>query len=137
MRHQECGLIGQESMNSEETPVSPQTVEAIRQRMRVTFTRNETLKYIGHLDMSHTWQRILRRAELPLAYSEGFKPQPKITFAAALPLGCTSEHEVLDFVLSPACDVSEVGVRLKHALPPGMQVTSIEQVPVKLPAPPT
>lgn len=121
-------------MNSEETLVSPQTIEAARQRMRVTFTRNATLKYIGHLDMSHTWQRILRRAELPLAYSEGFNPQPKITFAAALPLGCTSEHEVLDFVLSPACDVSEVAVRLKRALPPGMQVTSIEEVPLKSPA---
>jgi radical SAM-linked protein len=126
--------ICQENMDSEETVVAPQPVEAARQRVRVIFTRNATLKYIGHLDMSHTWQRILRRAELPLAYSEGFNPQPKITFAAALPLGCTSEYEVLDFVLSPICDVSEVAVRLKRALPPGMQVTSLEEVPLKSPA---
>ena len=122
-------------MGSEEPIVAPPlSIETARQRIRVIFTRNATLKYIGHLDMSRTWQRILRRAELPLAYSEGFNPQPKITFAAALPLGCTSEYEVLDFVLSPARAVSEVAVRLKRALPPGMQVTSIEEVPLKSPA---
>ena len=77
---------------------------AAKQRLRITFTRDETLKYIGHLDMARTWQRIARRADLPLAYSEGFNPQPRMTFAAALPVGCTSDHEEMDMVLSPACD---------------------------------
>lgn len=108
--------------------------ETQRSRLRITFTRDETLKYIGHLDMARTWQRILRRADLPLAYSEGFNPQPKITFATALPVGCTSAQEVMDVVLSPACEVSDVRVRLTRTLPPGMELTSIEPVDVRAPA---
>ncbi len=108
--------------------------ETQRSRLRVTFTRDTTLKYIGHLDMARTWQRILRRADLPLAYSEGFNPQPKITFAAALPVGCTSAMEVMDVVLSPACEVNDVHARLARALPPGIEIMSIEPVDVHAPA---
>lgn len=108
--------------------------EQIKQRLRLIYTRDATLKYIGHLDMARTWQRILRRADWPLAYSEGFNPQPKITFAAALPLGCTSDYEVMDIVLDRACDLIEVAENLKHALPPGLLVTSIEEVPLHDPA---
>jgi radical SAM-linked protein len=107
---------------------------ASRQRLRVSFTRDGTLKYIGHLDMAKAWQRILRRAELPLAYSEGFNPQPKITFAAALPVGCTSEHEVMDLVLSPALEIEVARAQLERALPPGITLRSIEAVPLKAPA---
>jgi len=105
-----------------------------KQRLRITFTRDETLKYIGHLDMARTWQRITRRAHLPLAYSEGFNPQPRMSFAAALPVGCTSDHEELDLVLSPSCALDEVKAQLDRALPPGMKVISIEEIPLSAPA---
>ncbi len=105
-----------------------------KQRLRLRFTRDETLKYIGHLDMSRTWQRILRRADLPLAYSEGFNPQPKISFAAALPVGCTSAHEEMDIVLSPACAIDDVQARLKRTLPPGITLVAIEEMPLSAPA---
>ena len=105
-----------------------------KQRLRITFTRDETLKYIGHLDMARTWQRVARRANLPLAYSEGFNPQPRMSFAAALPVGCTSEHEELDMVLSPPCAIDEVKAQLDRALPPGMKVIAIEEMPLKAPA---
>ncbi len=105
-----------------------------KQRLRLRFTRDETLKYIGHLDMSRTWQRILRRADLPLAYSEGFNPQPKISFAAALPVGCTSAHEEMDIVLSPAGDVDAVTARLERTLPPGITLVAIEEMPLNAPA---
>ncbi len=105
-----------------------------KQRLRIRFTRDETLKYIGHLDMAHTWQRIVRRANLPLAYSEGFNPQPRMSFAAALPVGCTSDHEEMDMVLSPACAIDEVKAQLDRALPPGMKVISIEEMPLNAPA---
>jgi radical SAM-linked protein len=105
-----------------------------KQRLRITFTRDETLKYIGHLDMARTWQRIVRRANLPLAYSEGFNPQPKLSFAAALPVGCTSDHEELDMVLSQPCGIDVVKAQLDQALPPGMKVVSISEMPLKAPA---
>ena len=98
------------------------------------FTRDETLKYIGHLDMSRTWQRILRRANLPLAYSEGFNPQPRISFAAALPVGCTSKHEEMEVMLSPARAIDEVKTQLEQALPPGITLVSIEEMPLNAPA---
>ncbi len=105
-----------------------------KQRLRIRFTRDETLKYIGRLDMARTWQRIVRRANLPLAYSEGFNPQPRMSFAAALPVGCTSDHEEMDMVLSPPCGINEVKQQLDRALPPGMKVISIEEMPLKAPA---
>src|SRR5512143_3067134 len=101
-----------------------------KQRLRVRFTRDETLQYVGHLDMARTWQRIVRRANLPLAYSEGFNPQPRLSFAAALPVGCTSDHEELDLLLSPPCVIDEVIIQLDRALPPGMKVISIEEMPL-------
>ena len=105
--------------------------EQIKQRLRVTYTRDETLKYIGHLDTARAWQRILRRAGLPLAYSEGFNQQPKITFAAALPHGCTSDHEVMDMVLERVCDLNDITANLKRALPASMLLASIEEVPLR------
>jgi radical SAM-linked protein len=105
-----------------------------KQRLRLHFTRDETLKYIGHLDMARTWQRITRRANLPLAYSEGFNPQPRLTFAAALPVGCTSDHEELDMVLSPPCVIDEVKAQLDRVMPPGMKVVSIEEMALNAPA---
>ncbi len=107
---------------------------ATKQRLRIRFTRDETLKYIGHLDMARTWQRIVRRANLPLAYSEGFNPQPRMSFAAALPVGCTSEHEEMDLVLSPPCVIAEVQAQLAQALPPGVKIISIEEMPLNAPA---
>ncbi len=105
-----------------------------KQRLRIIFTRDETLKYIGHLDMSRTWQRILRRADLPLAYSEGFNPQPRMSFAAALPVGCTSTHEEMDLILSPAAEIEAVRAKLERALPPGITLVSITEMPLNVPA---
>ena len=105
-----------------------------KQRLRIAFTRDETLQYVGHLDMARTWQRIARRANLPLAYSEGFNPQPKMSFAAALPVGCSSDHEELDIVLSPPCVINDVQAQLDRAVPPGMKVISIEAMPLNAPA---
>lgn len=101
-----------------------------KQRLRVTFTRDATLKYIGHLDMSLTWQRILRRAGLPLAYSEGFNPQPRITFAAALPVGCISDFEMMDVVLETTLNVNAAKAQLDRAVPPGIRIMSIAEVPL-------
>jgi radical SAM-linked protein len=113
---------------------APSANAHIKQRVRIHFTRDETLKYIGHLDMARTWQRIARRANLPLAYSEGFNPQPRLTFAAALPVGCTSDHEELDMVLSPPCAIDDVKAQLDRVMPPGMNVISIAEAALNAPA---
>ena len=92
------------------------------------------MRFVGHLDLAKTWERILRRADLPVAYSQGFHPLPKITFASALPVGCTSDCELMDVVLSEPMDSSDVIARLAPTLPAGIAVTSVAEVPLNAPA---
>ena len=103
-------------------------------RYRITFTRDRGVRFVGHLDLAKTWERILRRADLPVAHSQGFHPLPKITFASALPVGCTSEAELMDVVLAKPLAPSEVVGRLAPTLPAGIFVTSVAEVPLNVPA---
>jgi len=126
-------------MSTEETTVTHQQPAAqpgavVRQRLRITFARGENVRYVGHLDMVRTWERIIRRANLPIAYSEGFNPRPRLAFAAALPVGCTSDQEVLDVILSHPCDLAEVRHRLDRAVPAGIRVVDVSEVPYSTPA---
>lgn len=76
----------------------------------------------------------MRRAELPITYSQGFHPQPKISLASALPLGFSSRGEVLDVRLNEDIPVEEIAIRLKDNLPPDIQVTKVESVDESAPA---
>jgi uncharacterized protein (DUF2344 family) len=68
-------------------------------RLRIVFSKTGALRYTGHLDLQKIWERTARRAGLPLAYSQGFHPQPKIQLAAALPLGFSGRAELVDIWL--------------------------------------
>lgn len=103
-------------------------------RIRITFAKQGALRYIGHLDLHKLWERTARRAELPLAYSQGFHPQPKMNIAAALPLGFSSRCEVLDMRLEHEIPLEGLRQKLQDTLPTGIQITSIESVDEKLPA---
>lgn len=102
-------------------------------RIRIFFSKTSAMRYTGHLDLHRTWERTFRRALLPLAYSQGFNPHPRLNLAAALPLGFTSEGEVLDAWLSEELPVEEVAARLQPALPPGLGVERIEVIEGKVP----
>lgn len=102
-------------------------------RLRITFTKTGAAKYSGHLDLHKTWERILRRASLPLAYSNGFHPQPKLHLAAALPLGMTSECEVADVWLSETVDLEKTFAALREAVAPGIEVRAVIEVPDSAP----
>jgi len=90
--------------------------ETYVQRMRVWFSTDDTVKYVGHLDMHRAWERAIRRARLPLAYTQGFNPQPRMQFAAALPVGFTGQAEVADIYLNDELPPSEFVQRLGEAL---------------------
>lgn len=75
----------------------------------------------------------MRRAKLPLAYSEGFRPHPKINVAAALPLGITSEEELGEFWLKEVLPLKDVEAQLKGAAPPGMQFQTFEEIVGRVP----
>ncbi len=104
------------------------------QRLRLTFAKTAAMKFSGHLDLHKTWERTLRRARLPLAYSEGFHPQPKIQLAAALPLGFTSACEIVDVWMETPQDLAQARTALERAAPPGIKVIEIGEAPERAPA---
>lgn len=103
-------------------------------RIRVTFTKQGALRYTGHLDLHKIWERATRRANLPLAYSQGFHPQPKIQLAAALPLGFSSRCELVDlWVADDALDLTALPARFGEAVPMGIKILGVEKVEEKSP----
>jgi radical SAM-linked protein len=109
-------------------------ISLMRQRLRVTFTKDEPLRYTSNLDVLRLWDRAFRRAGIPVAYSQGFNPTPKITIAAALPLGMTSDCELMDVVLEPPMGPAEFLARLVQQLPPGVRLVSAVEAPLNAPA---
>ena len=103
-------------------------------RARITFTKQGALRYTGHLDLHRLWERAMRRADLPLSYSQGFHPQPKISLAAALPLGFSSLGEVLDVRFNDEIPIEEIASRLKNNLPADIQITNVVMVGEREPA---
>src|SRR5689334_5731673 len=103
-------------------------------RIRITFIKQGALRYTGHLDLHKLWERALRRAELPLAYSQGFHPQPKMNMAAALPLGFSSRCEVMDMKLEQDIPLETLPTRLNSTLPSGLQVIDVQKVDDRAPA---
>lgn len=104
------------------------------QRLRLRFSRGEELKYISHLDLMRLWERALRRAGIPMAYTEGFSPHPRISLAVPLPIGVTSEAELMDVVVRKAVSPYFFIQQTKPQLPPGMGVLEVEQVPLTAPS---
>jgi radical SAM-linked protein len=104
------------------------------QRIRVTFSRGETTKYITHLDLMRFWERALRRAELPVAYSEGFSPHAQIALAAPLPVGTTSDGELMDVFMADRIAPAKAIEQLAPQLPEGIEIVDATEVGMALPA---
>jgi radical SAM-linked protein len=103
-------------------------------RLRITFSKTGALRYIGHLDLNTIWERAARRAELPLAYTHGFHPQPKINFASALPLGFSSRCEMVDVWFNIDVDPSTLSSQLQTMMPAGIGILNIQSVDERAPA---
>lgn len=104
-------------------------------RLRLTFSKTDAMKFTGNLDLHRTLTRTIRRANLPLAYSQGFNPHPKITLASALPLGYTSNAEVADIWLSEPADPQDMLTAVRDSAPPGLtfeKIIEVEQSAPKL-----
>jgi radical SAM-linked protein len=101
-------------------------------RVRITFAKQGALRYTGHLDLHKILERSLRRAGLPLAYSLGYHPQPKLHLAAALPLGFASRAEVMDIWLND--EVEDIRTPLQANVPPGLTILKSERVDERAPS---
>lgn len=102
-------------------------------RIRITFSKTDAMRFTGHLDLYRTWERTLRRAGLPLAYSQGFNPHPRINLAAALPLGFTSQGDILDVGLEQELTAPDIESALRQAAPPGIRIEQVQVIDDHLP----
>lgn len=92
---------------------------------RFKFSKGEEIKFIGHLDMVQAFQRAIKRADLPIAYSNGFNPHQQIDFASPLSLGYVSEGEYGDLKLTQDLEPKEVMEKLNAVLPDGMVIKEL------------
>jgi radical SAM-linked protein len=104
------------------------------QRLRIKFSRGTEIKYISHLDIVRLWQRAFNRAGIQIAYSTGFTPHPKIALAAPLPLGVTSEAELMDIVIVRGVAPQFFISAMNQQLPPGIKVDKVHPIGQDLPA---
>ena len=101
------------------------------QRIHIRFAAEGPLKHVSHLDLMRVWERVCKRAGLPLATSHGFSPRPKIALAAPLAVGATSEAELLDLLLTAHVDLSETMNKLAEELTPGLRILELREGPLK------
>jgi radical SAM-linked protein len=113
---------------------TPAVQQPVLTRIRVIFSKSGSLIYTGALDLQKLWERVLRRADLKIAYTQGFNPGPRINLASALPLGVTGEKELADFWFSEVPDLNTFCEQVNRSAPPGLRALQAEIVPLSVPA---
>jgi radical SAM-linked protein len=98
------------------------------QRLRVRFGRGEEIKFISHLDMMRLWERAIHRARIPLAYSEGFSPHPRLSLAVPLAVGVTSETELMDIFITRLVSPHWFTAAVSKQLPAGIEILGAYQI---------
>ena len=104
------------------------------QRLRIRFCRGQEVGFISHLDIMRLWQRALHRAGVSLAYSEGFSPHPRISLAAPLPVGVTSEAELMDIICAKWVSPHWFTAGVSQQLPPGIEILQVYQIALTMPS---
>ncbi len=92
---------------------------------RIRYSRGDAMRWVGHLDLVRIWDRLLRRAEVPIAFSQGYHPHPKVSFGPPLPTGFVSSDEYLDLELAKPCSATELLHWLHVRSPNGMRIEEI------------
>ncbi len=95
-------------------------------KLRLIFTKTDRARFISHLDLLRCMQRAIKRAKLPILYTEGFNPRPYIMFPLPLSLGLSSCCEIIDFALIESMDFNEVKEKLNNVLPDGIKILKVE-----------
>lgn len=106
------------------TPPDRDTAPTV-QRLRLRYAKRGRLRFSSHRDFQRALERALRRAQIPMAYSAGFSPHPKVSYANSAPTGVASEAEYVEIGVTAACDPAAVRTALDDALPPGLDVIEV------------
>lgn len=104
------------------------------QRLRLRFGRGAPVRFISHLDTLRCWERVFRRASIPLEYTQGFTPHPRMTVAAPLAVGVTSDAEVMDIWLRKWVPPQSVMMLVRRELPAGFTLYEAREVAEGAPA---
>lgn len=94
--------------------------------VRLTYSRNDSVKYVSHLDLVHVFERALRRANLPVAYSNGFNPRMCLIFGNPLPVGLTSDCEMIDIEFTESIVIESTVAALAANLPEPIKILNTE-----------
>ena len=105
-----------------------------KQRFRVWFGKVGDMALVGHLDLLRLFDRVVRRADLPISFTGGFHPNPRISLANALPLGVTSTGEIADFELTESIDLADFRQKLAATLPENIPIYRVEPIDLKAPS---
>src|SRR6476659_1271896 len=103
------------------TPDGPPPPPVV-QRIRIRYAKRGRLRFTSHRDFARAFERALRRADVPMAYSAGFSPHPKISYAGAAPTGVASEAEYLEIGLARESDPEQIRAAIDAALPDGLDI---------------
>ena len=101
----------------------------VRPRVRIRFSKQSTLRLIGHRDLMRSLERLFRRAGLSLGMSEGYRPKPRMNFPLALAVGIEGRREVMELEVNEAPPADELLARLRAQAPPGLRIESLEVLP--------
>jgi radical SAM-linked protein len=95
------------------------------QRVRLQYAKRGRLRFVTHRDFARAFERALRRADVPMAYSAGFSPHPKISYVGAAPTGTASEAEYLEIGLAREVDLDQLRTAIDQALPDGLDIVAV------------
>ncbi|MFZ5945940.1 MAG: TIGR03936 family radical SAM-associated protein [Bacillota bacterium] len=96
--------------------------------LRIKYGKTDLGKFVSHLDLLRAWERAFRRANIPIAFSQGFNPHPRMSFGSALAVGVTSSGEYMDIVLKKETPIKEIKQALEKYLPQGLVIYDIEEI---------
>ncbi len=99
--------------------------------IRMQFRKTRAGRFLSHLDLMHTWERVIRRSGLPLGFTQGFNPHPKMNFASALAVGTTSDAEYMDLDFNEDLTLEQIQAALFPAIPPAFEVVDMKIVQQK------
>lgn len=106
-------------------PEAPNPQLPVVQRLRVRYAKRDRLRFTSHRDFARAFERAVRRARVPIGFSSGFSPHPKISYANAAPTGSASEAEYLEIGLTDPREPADVQRSLDEALPPGLDILDV------------
>jgi radical SAM-linked protein len=135
-----CGICNGETITVKESDPSETNLsesrtkkesctKGMKRKIRLKFKKVGDMRFLSHLELAHLFYRASKRADLPLFFSEGFHPMPRIIFATALPVGMESLTEIVHMECEEKITPTEVMERLNRTLPPGIEITEAEEVP--------